>query len=204
VEQPTTASFCVDKLKPAVFGCSGAYARSLFATFGALPTDSIHEDNLLTLRSVLLGRVLFIDAPLVKYRLHGNNLYNAQSEGKVTLDSIRIQEERMRRDFLNRAGMYRAFCKDLSKARELGILSEDEYSKASAIGRRKEGICTLQASYMISNPARKVSLLIKLARAGVESRQLKELSARLLPAPVFASLKLARGWLSACLNQARP
>lgn len=202
-EQVTTPSECVDTLKPGVFGCSGAYTPSLFKAFGGLPKDVIHEDNIITLRSVLLGRVLFIDSVLVKYRLHGRNLFNSRQGIAATLDSINEQEDRMKRNFASRAAMYRAFCKDLLTAHKIGIVSDQEYFKAIGIAQRQERIYSLESAFMTSNTARKACLLVQLARAGAGPSQLKKLSIRLLPTPLLKSTKLARGWLNNGRNRQR-
>jgi hypothetical protein len=196
VEQPAAPSLYVETLQPAVFGCAAAYSPSHFKLFGGLPDDVIHEDNVLTLRTALRGKVLFIDTPLVKYRLHGNNLCNSSHGLAVTRGAIREQEKRMQRGFVNRATMYHAFQKDLAKARELGIVSEEEFVTSTAAARRKQRIYALQASFMTSNVIRKLGTFVRLACAGARPIDLKELSFRLLPGPLFESVKLLRSRLS--------
>lgn len=195
LEQPATASSYVETLKPGVFGCAAGWVPGIFKTFGDLPQGLLFEDNLITLRSVLLGRVLYVDSPLVKYRLHGSNNFNATHEYAVKWSTIKDQEKRKRRNFAHRAVMYQAFCKDLETARDMGKISAGECAKASAIAREKERLCSLQNEYLNANTFQKAGMLPRLSRAGLGRTELREMYARLLPAPVFQSAKLAMGWM---------
>ena len=53
-----------------VFGCTHAWDRAVFDTFGPLPEDTLHEDVAIPFRSALLGKVAYVDKCLVKYRRH--------------------------------------------------------------------------------------------------------------------------------------
>lgn len=50
-------------------GASHAWSRAMFERFGPLMPQVVHEDICLTLRSLLLGPVVYVDAPLVHWRL---------------------------------------------------------------------------------------------------------------------------------------
>lgn len=52
-----------------VLGCSHAWDRQLFTKFGPLMDNLTYEDRALPFRALLLGEVLKINEPLVKYRL---------------------------------------------------------------------------------------------------------------------------------------
>lgn len=56
-----------------VEGCTHAWHRKVFDVFGPLPNIT-SEDVAIPPRSMLLGKVLHIDKPLVKYRTHGKNI----------------------------------------------------------------------------------------------------------------------------------
>lgn len=53
-----------------VLGAGHAWSRSIFERFGPVLPELVNEDIALPFRSALLGRVEYIDEPLVKYRLH--------------------------------------------------------------------------------------------------------------------------------------
>ena len=59
-----------------VHGCTHAWHRKVFDVFGPLPNITC-EDVAIPPRSMLLGRVVLIDKVLVKYRVHGSNVYES-------------------------------------------------------------------------------------------------------------------------------
>jgi glycosyltransferase involved in cell wall biosynthesis len=58
-----------------VYGCSAAYARSLYDTFGPIEADVVHEDMVLPFRALLGGGIAYVPECLVDYRRHGNNVF---------------------------------------------------------------------------------------------------------------------------------
>ena len=58
---------------PGIFGCTAAWDRAAFDTFGSLPEGNVHEDYLIPLRSALLGKSAYVDKSLVKFRRHSAN-----------------------------------------------------------------------------------------------------------------------------------
>lgn len=56
-------------------GAAHAWHRKVFDVFGGLP-DIISEDFAIPPRSMLLGKVSYVDKQLVKYRKHAANVYN--------------------------------------------------------------------------------------------------------------------------------
>lgn len=57
-----------------VCGATHAWHRKVFDTFGPLPLITL-EDIAIPPRSMLLGSVVYIKKPLVKYRTHANNIW---------------------------------------------------------------------------------------------------------------------------------
>jgi glycosyltransferase involved in cell wall biosynthesis len=53
-----------------VLGASHCFAREIFTRFGPLLPEVVNEDVALPLRSVLLGDIVYIDEPLVRYRVN--------------------------------------------------------------------------------------------------------------------------------------
>ncbi len=68
-----------------VIGCTHAWHRRVFDVFGPLPNIAC-EDSAISPRSMLLGKVVHINKPLVKYRTHENNIYIWNSSKKFTAE----------------------------------------------------------------------------------------------------------------------
>src|ERR1700690_2617585 len=129
-EQPATGERIVEQkgnplsylqtLKPTVHGCSHAICPRLYRRFGNLPEEVVYEDKVLAFRSVLAGKVFYINEPLVRYRLHGANLhkYLSGDRAPVNLSSLEQLEARLVTGYKNRAVMYAAFLQDLHTARD--------------------------------------------------------------------------------------
>ncbi len=56
-------------------GSTHAWRREVFDTFGPLLTPLNCEDMVIPFRSALLGEIVYVDEPLVKYRRHGKNIW---------------------------------------------------------------------------------------------------------------------------------
>ncbi len=56
------------ELNSHVIGATNAWDREIFDIFGPLNPEVIHEDRILPLRSALIGKVDYVDKPLIKYR----------------------------------------------------------------------------------------------------------------------------------------
>jgi glycosyltransferase involved in cell wall biosynthesis len=74
---PRDASESIRRDYCAIYGCSAIYHRSCFGLFGPMTPDIVHEDHVLPFRALLLGDIAFVDRPLVSYRFHQNNMFNA-------------------------------------------------------------------------------------------------------------------------------
>ncbi len=57
-----------------VCGCSHCWHRSVFDIFGPMIQETVYEDKAIPFRSILLGRILYLDEPLVLYRRHTGNI----------------------------------------------------------------------------------------------------------------------------------
>ena len=55
-------------------GASSAFRKNVLSIFGPISEDVVNEDLVLPFRAALLGYVSYVAAPLVRYRLHENNL----------------------------------------------------------------------------------------------------------------------------------
>lgn len=75
-----------------VQGCTHAWSREVFSVFGAILPDTVYEDRVIPLRSVLLGGIAYCSEPLVKYRIHGANIshYFATPANQILSRTISI------------------------------------------------------------------------------------------------------------------
>ena len=97
-------------------GCSHAWHRKVFETFGPLQNYVIAEDRAIEFRSLSIGEVVFVNDYLVQYRVHGANLAAIQAGAS---------KEEWARGWANvnrmHYAMYRQFLVDLDRIEELEI-----------------------------------------------------------------------------------
>ena len=100
-----------------ISGCSHAFSRNCFDVFGPMDECVVAEDMAIPFRSLLLGTIRFIDAPLVRYRTHSGSISGNASKG-ATLQ-IRC------RDLESHEAVLFTWLKDLRKAIQLGLVSPE-------------------------------------------------------------------------------
>ena len=82
----------------------------LFKPFGNLPDEVLHEDTVLPFRSIILSnQLIYIKEPLVKYRLHGNNIFLTAKKAATNLKSLEREEDHLRHDCKHRGIAYSTF-----------------------------------------------------------------------------------------------
>jgi glycosyltransferase involved in cell wall biosynthesis len=182
----------VRTLEPLIYGCAHAFARELFRVFGNLPEDVIHEDNAIGFRSILAGQLVFINEPLVKYRIHENNVFIGRRRAGATLKSLEQQEDRVRRGFHNRETMYRGFQSDLKTARDRLLIGATEYEQVSKEAARMQGQFSLMGRFLESGFFSRCRILWELRRGGLAGNQFQGLVRRLLPRRLLLLTRLAR------------
>lgn len=201
VEEKADVLSYLETLEPLVFGCAHSFSRQLFRTFGPLPNQIIHEDNALALRSILIGKLIHVRRPLVKYRVHGNNIYIRSRDRTTDFKALKRQEDWLRRNFANRETMYHGFLLDLECARRTGIIDREEFDKACAIAARKRFRFARQKQFLTSSIFGKCRLLIGLWRAGLDQKDKTMLVRRLLPQSLLLSSRLIASYGSAACRR---
>ena len=74
------------------FGAGAAYRKDIFDNFGIMNSNARNEDQILPYRASLLGKVGYINKPLLKYRVHDNNLsYWIKKKGSVYKEFISLE-----------------------------------------------------------------------------------------------------------------
>jgi len=204
ITQRVSPSHYVETLEPQILGCTYAWPPALFDIFNDLPEDVIHEDNILFLRSILLGKVVFVDTPLVKYRCHGGNLFYTRYRRAHTLKEAKEQERAMHRNFSRRAVMYRVFCRDLCTAHRRNLISYEDFSTAYNIAQNHKRLFSLQSDFVAASFAKKIRLLYWLYCSGADRVRLTKIALRLLPQSVLLMAKLVKGRFSRSSGKSVP
>lgn len=57
-----------------LLGATMAFTRDLYTQFGALDDETVFEDRVFGFRAILAGQVIYLDEPLVRYRMHAENV----------------------------------------------------------------------------------------------------------------------------------
>ena len=202
VEQTTNPLSYVQTLEPLIFGCANAFSRHLYQLFGKLPDEVIHEDNSLAFRSVLAGQIIYVNQPLVKYRVHGGNVFIRSRKRCADLSSLQRQEDRVRRDFRNRETMYRAFVLDLQKAKTLGLIGASEFERTTTEAERRQQRFALMGKFLESGFFNKCRILSKLRHDGVRGAEFQQLLQRLVPRPLLLRIRLAKNYAALSMGRA--
>jgi glycosyltransferase involved in cell wall biosynthesis len=201
IEQKAQPMHYLQTLQPLIYGCAHAFSRRLFDVFGKLPDEVIHEDNAIGFRSVLAGELLFINEPLVKYRIHGNNVYIRTQKHRVDLNTLQKQEDRVRRAYTYRQIMYRTFQSDLKKARERALVGHTEFEQMSKEAARLEERVSLMGKFLESGFVGKCRILSKLWREGLNRHERYNLIKHLPPRGLLLRFRLARAYAATALSR---
>jgi len=165
-----------------ILGCAHAFARELFAKFGDLPEEVIHEDNAIGFRSFMTGQVVIIDERLVKYRVHGTNVFINADSAPRDLQQLRREDERLRRGFVNREIMYRGFLHDLEIPRRKGFLPADTVGECERTARQMLKKVEFQRRFVEAGTVKKLAILPGLLSKRPTSDELKVLGRHVIPA----------------------
>ena len=184
----------VRTLEPVIFGCAHAFSRKLYTIFGDLPDEVIHEDNSIGFRSAVAGQFLFINVPLVKYRVHGNNIYIGARKASTDLRHLQREEDRVRGRFRNRETMYRTFLLDLEKARQQQLISREEFEECSKESTRMRDHVALMGKFLQGGFFQKFRLLPEFRKQQLSRQDVRSLVRGLLPCPLLIRLRLVRAY----------
>ena len=111
-----------------VYGCTHAWARRIFDVFGPLDEEVIQEDVVIPFRAALLGRVCYLDEPLVLYRRHSSNIFRLREE----IGSWPVLHEYLLRNAKGRIAIYRAILRDIAIARKKKLCTPEVLDGAGA------------------------------------------------------------------------
>ena len=184
----------VKTLQPTVFGCTHAFSRRLFETFGDVPDALVHEDDVLALRSMLAGAICYVDRPLLKYRVHSHNVYVRGRQRIYRMDQLAREEASVCRFFFNRRTMYDTFTKDLKTAWECDLIEKPEFEQALTEAERLSRRSSLTVEYLDSRLFDRYGRLKKLRNENLEPGEYAFLAKRLVPRALLLRSRLARNY----------
>jgi glycosyltransferase involved in cell wall biosynthesis len=188
-EKPAPEDY-VRTLQPEIIGAAFSVHPLIYRVFGPLPSTLIHEDNVTALRAICLGSLMFVKTPLIKRRFHGNNIFSRHHEMVTTWDTVKQQEDRFIRDAKSKGGMYDAFLADMQLAKEKNLISEDQWIRLKQTAVHHRRLLDYQVQYGTANTARKLQILYSLRRAHGNDALVKWMLLRLIPTPLFRSMKV--------------
>lgn len=134
-------------------GCSHAWSRKVFESFGPLLPNTVCEDRVIPFRSELMGGIEFIEEPLVKYRVHDSNLSHFHGRDKKSVLSMAIEINRRNRNILEN------YLADLSKAKDQNLLSAIECDTIRLKLRGKINEIQNKIYFLKGNTGKKLSLI---------------------------------------------
>lgn len=184
----TVAGF-LRRRKPHVAGCAHAFSRKLITLLGPFNDAITYEDTALCFRTVLLGgQFAFLDAPLVKYRRHGNNvtfaLHQARPQTKAAFDEV----QRKRRCELDRfVESYKGFAADALQAFKQGLISPAEYVTARKTIRREGRRMELKRELLDCGVTRRWTIFLQLYCGTFRPRETFQHLPFLLPRSIYRS-----------------
>ncbi len=74
-------------------GATMVWHRDVFERFGPIPPNAPHEDSIIMLRATLLGKVVYVDEPLVRKRLGGVSNPTGKRSAEGYFDTRRLMND---------------------------------------------------------------------------------------------------------------
>lgn len=99
---------------------SRAFYKSVLTVFGPLNDDCPTEDEVISFRSLMLGKNVFLPKHMVKYRKHSGSSSNPEKFSRFPLEKILKQQDN-----------------DMKKGIELGLITEEQRKDTYAILKKK-------------------------------------------------------------------
>jgi glycosyltransferase involved in cell wall biosynthesis len=193
---PSVLEGYIRSATPVILGATAAWSRTLFERFGPLPEDVVYEDMALAFRSMLSGGLIFLDQPLILYRLHGNNIHHSESKYVATWKELQADEERIRVSLKRKLVIAKTFRADLEKARALKMMPDSEISRLlDEVGIFERGHAW-ELSYREAGFFRRLGLLFSRPDRGTQRRKIPaRLLYRLPPAWFYYSSRILKNRL---------
>lgn len=122
----------IKDMHPLVTGCTHAWARRLFDELGPLPPDIVFEDMALSFRTMAIGEMWSLNAPLVLYRRHSANAsFHASDSDQLDKDDFAKRDAKELYIWEKYLAGYRAYAKDLQTLRSRARIDAEVFEKCS-------------------------------------------------------------------------
>lgn len=168
-----------------VFGCTLAWHRLVFETFGPLPPEIQVEDAVVPFRSLLIGEIAYVREPLVRYRQRDRNMSRGHKlEGRATTALLGTQERTLWKEELETA---RSYWRDLQKG--VDALDIEVRNDLARMIRRQITSCELEIFVRHGRRKGGLSLLYRAVRCRVEARRLAKLLLTLVSPALYSRRK---------------
>ena len=112
----------------AALGAANALKRTLFTRFGPLDTGARVEDRTILMRATILGKVVYVDEPLLDYRRHGGNVWLGRAER--ARQKFSTWRAHVADDAVGRATIYECMLLDLDRALAMPDVDHAEVRRA--------------------------------------------------------------------------
>lgn len=172
---------------PMIHGCSAAYSPELMNEFGSVWGDL--EDMVLCFRTLAVGKLVYINRPLIKYRRHGENASFFQ--GGEVIHSFENREKRLLRGNRMTVNTFENLLADIETLHKSGNISFDDYSRLKAEARRVQRPFDIEWKMMKGSTLDRLGVLAKTAISG-DFRGFLRAAPRGLPKGLYRRLYLLR------------
>lgn len=159
-EASMRAGGMIDLPGATVLAPTAAWRRDVFDLFGPLPASARSEEKSIAFRAALLGEIIFVSKPLVRYRIHEGNISVIKASQRTRQNTLQAR----RRVLEWHLGRIEGFRQDLRVALEIGRISAQECDELLDSIRRNERLLTEQLELYDGNGYRRVRAAVRLAR----------------------------------------
>lgn len=172
---------------PMIHGCSAAYSPEVITYFGPIWGDL--EDMVVCFRTLAIGKLFYINRPLVEYRRHGDNA--TFFHGGEVIHSFENREKRLLRGNQMTVKTFENLVEDIETLQKKGNISSDECSRLRSEARRVQRPFEIESKMMRGSAMDRVRTLAETALSG-DFRGFLRAAPRGLPNGLYRRLYLLR------------
>lgn len=144
-------------------GAAMGWSRALFETFGPIPAEALVEDVLITLRAAFLGPLVYLEEPLVRWRVGGVSWTGRESPRDAALYGTGLAFDRWR------AAAMRCALADLTR------VTVPDHAACVAEARRQADLLGLRVALADASRAGRAALVPRAAALAARHRTLAPL-----------------------------
>jgi glycosyltransferase involved in cell wall biosynthesis len=185
------------KVGTKAWGCSHAWHRKVFEKFGPLSEDVVLEDEAISFRSLLIGKIVHVNRPLVLYRLHGGNISGERNMVKKGIRRFSSPDQLYRwrlKKFKEEITVNRQYYIDLEKIKD--NFDKEEIEKIKK--RVRERIRVIELELKVRLTGANLRHIDYILRAGWNPLRVAKLALLVLYPQLFARLSFFK-WQFVCV-----